>query len=144
MKRLMVNFLFPFDYDEILFYTSYSHEQKKLFEGKCRKSLNISSWRKDHNLGVIDVKKHSIYEHNFIIKEVEQDQVLTKVEELEDEEFEERLSIKDNIFEEVLKGAQEGNLVLIEEFGKNLGAKIIGNKEDSIEVKHEIESIMHY
>ena len=33
---------------------------------------------------------------------------------------------------------------MIEEFGENLGAKIIGNKEDSTEVKHEIESITHY
>ena len=68
MKRLMVNFFFPHDYDEILFYTSYSHGQSKLFEGKCSKNLNISSWRKDQNLGVTDVEK---------IKEVEQDQVLT-------------------------------------------------------------------
>ena len=33
MKRLMVNFFFPRDYDETFFYTSYSHGQKKLFEG---------------------------------------------------------------------------------------------------------------
>ena len=95
MKRLMVNFFFPRDYDEILFYTSYSHGQAKLFEGKCSKNLNINSWRKYQNLGVIDVEKNSIYEYdfnkyNFIIKEVEQDQVLTNVEEFEDKEFEER------------------------------------------------------
>ena len=79
MKRLMANFFFPRNYNEILFYTSYSHGQSKLFEGKCSENLNISSWRKDQNLGVIDVEKILIYEHNFITKEVEQDQVLTKV-----------------------------------------------------------------
>ena len=58
---------------------------------------------KDMKLGVIDVEKNSIYEHNFIIKEVEQDQVLTKDEELEDKGFEERLPIKDDIIEEVFE-----------------------------------------
>jgi hypothetical protein len=56
-------------------------------------------------LGVIDVEKNSIYEHNFIIKEVEQDQVLTKVEELEDKKFKERSSIKDDILEKVFEKA---------------------------------------
>ena len=73
MKRLMVSFFFFCDHDEILFYTSYSRGQTKLFEGKYNENLNISSWWKDQNLGVIDVVKNSIYEHNFIIKEVEQD-----------------------------------------------------------------------
>jgi hypothetical protein len=145
MKRLMANFFFPRNYNEILFYTSYSHGQSKLFEGKCSENLNISSWRKDQNLDVIDVEKILIYEHNFIIKEVEQDQVLTKVEELEGKEFEERSSIKDGILEEVFEEAKEGNLELIEENGENLEAKIIGNiVEDSTEVKHEGESITHY
>ena len=136
MKRLMVNFFFPHDYDEILFYTSYTHGQSKLFEGKCSENLNISSWRKDQNLGVTDVEK---------IKEVEQDQVLTQFEELEDKEFEERSSIKDGILEEVFEEAKEGNLELIEENGQNLAAKIIGNiVEDSTEVKHKGESITHY
>jgi hypothetical protein len=80
---LVVNFFFPRDYDEILFYTSYSHGQTKLFKGKCSENLNISSWREDQNLGFVDVGKNSIYEFSFIIKEVEQDQLLTKVEELE-------------------------------------------------------------
>ncbi len=69
----MVSFFFFCDHDEILFYTSYSHGQTKLFEGKYNENLNISSWWKDQNLGVIDVVKNSIYEHNFSIKEVEQD-----------------------------------------------------------------------
>uniref|UniRef100_A0A2N9HQ31 Retrotransposon gag domain-containing protein n=1 Tax=Fagus sylvatica TaxID=28930 RepID=A0A2N9HQ31_FAGSY len=78
-------------------------------------------------------------------REVEQDQVLTKVEELEGKEFEERSSIKDGILEEVFEEAKEGNLELIEENGENLEAKIIGNiVEDSTEVKHEGESITHY
>jgi hypothetical protein len=47
MKRLMVNFFFLRDYDEILFYTSYSHGQTKLFERKCSENLNINSWRED-------------------------------------------------------------------------------------------------
>jgi hypothetical protein len=50
-------------------------------------------------LGFIDVEKNSIYKHNFIIKEVEQDQVLTRVEEFEDKEFEEISFIKDDILE---------------------------------------------
>lgn len=29
MKKLMVNFLFPLDYDEIFFYTSYGHRLKE-------------------------------------------------------------------------------------------------------------------
>uniref|UniRef100_A0A2N9GCV3 Uncharacterized protein n=1 Tax=Fagus sylvatica TaxID=28930 RepID=A0A2N9GCV3_FAGSY len=78
-------------------------------------------------------------------REVEQDQVLTKVEELEGKEFEERSSIKDGTLEEVFEEAKEGNLELIEENGENLEAKIIGNiVEDSTEVKHEGESITHY
>ena len=66
------------------------------------------------------LRKNSIYEHNFIIKEVEQYQVLTKVEELEDKEFEVRYSIKDDILEEVFEEAKGGNLELIEENGENL------------------------
>jgi hypothetical protein len=66
------------------------------------------------------LRKNSIYEHNFIIKEVEQYQVLTKVEELEDKEFEERSSIKDDILEGVFEEAKEENLELIEENGENL------------------------
>ncbi len=97
--------------------------------------------RKDQNLDVIDAKKNSIYKHTFIFKEVEQDQVLTKVDEPEDKQFEEISSIKDDILEEV---AKEGNLELIEENGESLEAKIIGNiVEDSTEVKHEGESITH-
>ena len=141
----MVNFFFLRDCDEILFYTSYSHGQKRLFEGKCSENFNIRSWWKDQNLGDIDVEKNSIYKHNFIIKEVEQGQVLKKVEELEDKEFEERLSIKDDILEEVLEEAKDGNLELIEGNGENLKAKIIGDIiEDSTEVKHEGVSITHY
>ena len=49
--------------------------------------------RKDQNLDVIDAKKNSIYKHTFIFKEVEQDQVLTKVDEPEDKQFEEISSI---------------------------------------------------
>ena len=66
------------------------------------------------------LRKNSIYEHNFIIKEVEQYQVLTKVEELEDKEFEDRSSIKDDILEGVFEEAKEENLELIEENGENL------------------------
>ena len=33
IKRLMVNFFFPRDYDEILFYTTYSQRIAKLFKG---------------------------------------------------------------------------------------------------------------
>ena len=89
-------------------------------------------------------EKNSIYKCSFIIKEVEQDQVLTKVEELEDKEFEERLSIKDDILEEVFEEAKEGHLELIEENGENLEAKIIGNiVKESIEVKHKGEYITH-
>ena len=52
------------------------------------------------------------------IKEVKQDQVLTKIEELEAKQFEERLSIEgDNI--EVLEEAQEENMELIGENDKN-------------------------
>jgi hypothetical protein len=70
---------------------------------------------------------------------------LKKVEELEDKEFEERYSIKDDILEEVFEEAKGGNLELIEENGENLEAKIIGDiMEDSIEVKHEGVSITHY
>ncbi len=72
------------------------------------------------------LRKNSIYEHNFIIKEVEQYQVLTKVEELEDKEFEERSSIKDDILEGVFEEAKEENLELIEENGENLKSKILG------------------
>ena len=54
MKRLMVNFFFSRDYDEILFYTSYSHGQINFFEGKYSENLNINSCWKDQNLGVID------------------------------------------------------------------------------------------
>ena len=54
-------------------------------------------------MDVIDAKKNSIYKHTFIFKEVEQDQVLTKDEELEDKGFEERLPIKDDIIEEVFE-----------------------------------------
>jgi hypothetical protein len=95
-------------------------------------------------LGFIDVEKNSIYKHNFIIKEVEQDQVLTRVEEFEDKEFEEISFIKDDILEGVFEEAKEGNLELIEENGENLEAKIIGNiVKDSTEVKYEGESITH-
>ena len=86
----MVNFFFPHDYDEIFFYANYSHRQAKLFERDCSDNLNISSLQNDHNLDVIDVEKNSIYEHTFIIQEIEQYQVLTKVEEPEDKQFEER------------------------------------------------------
>jgi hypothetical protein len=97
--------------------------------------------RKDQNLDVIDAKKNSIYKHTFIFKEVEQDQVLTKVDKPDDKQFEEILSMKDDILEEV---AKEGNLELIEENAESLEAKIIGNiVEDSTEVKHEGESITH-
>ena len=56
------------DYDEILFYTTYSHRTKKLFEGDCSENLNSSSLQKNQNLDVIDVKKNSIYEHLLLKK----------------------------------------------------------------------------
>ena len=120
MKRLMVNFFFPRDYDETFFYTSYSHGQKKLFEGNVAR---ISIWIHGGKIKIwvsLMLRKNSIYEHNFIIKEVEQYQVLTKVEELEDKEFEDRSSIKDDILEGVFEEAKEENLELIEENGENL------------------------
>jgi hypothetical protein len=77
-------------------------KQNYLKGNEVRISISVHGG-KDMNLGVIDVEKNSIYEHNFIIKEVEQDQVLTKDEELEDKGFEERLPIKDDIIEEVFE-----------------------------------------
>jgi hypothetical protein len=63
---------------------------------------------------------------------------LTKVEELEDKEFEKISSIKDDILEGVLEEAKEGNLEWIGENDKNLEAKIFGNiVEDSTERKHD-------
>ena len=77
-------------------------KQNYLKGNEVRISISVHGG-KDMKLGVIDVEKNSIYEHNFIIKEVEQDQVLTKDEELEDKGFEERLPIKDDIIEEVFE-----------------------------------------
>ena len=45
-------------------------------------------------MDVVDVEKNSIYEHSFIIKEVEQDQLLTNIEEPKDQQFEEDLLSK--------------------------------------------------
>ena len=77
-------------------------KQNYLKGNEVRISISVHGG-KDMKLGVIDVEKNSIYRHNFIIKEVEQDQVLTKDEELEDKGFEERLPIKDDIIEEVFE-----------------------------------------
>ena len=52
------------------------------------------------------------------IKEVKQDKILTKIEELEAKQFEERLSIEGDIIE-VLEEAQEENMELIGENDKN-------------------------
>ena len=76
--------------------------------------------------GCYVAQKNSIYEHTFIIKEVKQDQVLTKIEGSKDQKFEEWSSIKNDILEEVLEEAKEGNLKLIEENDENLEAKMIG------------------
>ena len=63
---------------------------------------------------------------------------MTKVEELEDKEFEKISSIKDDILEGVLEEVKEGNLELMGENDKNFEAKIIGNiVEDSTEGKHD-------
>jgi hypothetical protein len=79
---------------------------------------------KDQNLDV--AQKNSIYEHTFIIKEVKQEQILTKIEGSKDQNFEESSSIKNDILEEFLEEAKEGNLKLIEENDENLEAKMIG------------------
>jgi hypothetical protein len=62
------------------------------------------------------------------------------IEELEDKEFDERSSIKDDIEAKT----KEVNLELIEENAENIEVKIIENiMEDSTIVKHEGESITH-
>ena len=86
-----------------MFYTSYSHRQTKLFEGGCSENLNKNLLRKDQNLDVVDVEKNSIYEHSFIIKEVEQDQLLTNIEEPKDQQFEEDLLSKMIYWKKFLK-----------------------------------------
>lgn len=97
MKRLMVSFFFPCDYDEILFYTSYSHRQANFFQKDSSENLNIYSFRENENLDFIYEMKISIQEAG-----------------LEDQQFEERSCIKDDVLEEVFKEAKEENMELVE------------------------------
>ena len=55
-------FFFPCDYDEILFYTSYSHRQANFFQKDSSENLNIYSFRENENLDFIYEMKISIQE----------------------------------------------------------------------------------
>ena len=88
MKRLMVNFFFPRGYDEVLFYTTYSHKTKNLFEVDCSGNINISSLRKVQNFEVIDAKKNQFMNILLLLKKLNKIKFnLTKVEFSEDKQF---------------------------------------------------------